>query len=91
MDNSDIACVFRAIADLLEQRKDSRFKIRAYRKVADSIDRLEVPVERLAVENRLREIPGVGKAIEKKVTELAATGTLEYYERLRAEHREEAA
>ena len=84
MDNDEISAVFRGIADLLEERKDSWFKIRAYRGAAESIDALTEPLQRLCQQDRLREIPGVGEAIAKKIAELTMTGRLEYYERLRA-------
>ena len=85
MKNTEIAKVFRDIADLLQQKKDNWFKIRAYRKAADAIEELPLAVEQLVTENRLKEIPGVGEAINKKITELVNTGRLEYYERLKAE------
>ena len=85
MKNAEIAKVFTDIADLLEQKKDNIFKIRAYRKVAGSINELMVEVEQLVRENRIKEIPGAGEAITKKITELVNTGRLEYYEKLKAE------
>ena len=85
MNNTEIAGVFREIADLLEKQKEDWFKIRAYRKAADSIEGQTVAVEQLVAEGRLREIPGVGEAITKKVTELVTTGSLQYYDKLRAE------
>lgn len=85
MNNTEIAQVFTGIADLLRMKKDNIFKIRAYEKVAKSIEQLPVDVAQLAKENRLREIPGVGEAIAKKLTELVTTGRLEYYEKLKAE------
>ncbi len=36
-------------------------------------------------EGTLREVPGIGEAIEKKIVELLTTGHLKYYEDLRAE------
>jgi DNA polymerase (family 10) len=39
----------------------------------------------LMAEGKLREVPGIGEAIEKKITELLDTGHLKYYEELRAE------
>ena len=85
MKNSEIARVFQDIADLLERKKDNWFKIRAYRKAADSIEQLSADVEQLVREDRLKEVPGVGEAITKKITELVTTGRLEYYEKLKAE------
>jgi DNA polymerase (family 10) len=88
MGNAEIAAIFRDIADLLEKKKENWFKIRAYRKAADSIEGLLVPVGRLVDEGRLKEIPGVGDAITKKITELVTNGRLEFYEKLKAELRE---
>ena len=85
MNNSEIGQVFREIADLLERKKESWFKIRAYRKAADSIESQQVAVAELATTGRLREIPGVGEAIARKITELVATGRLQYHEKLKAE------
>ena len=85
MTNTEIAKVFLDIAELLKLKKDNIFKIRAYQKAAHSIEELAVPVEQLVAEGRLKEIPGVGEAITKKITELVTTGRLAYYERLKAE------
>lgn len=85
MTNSEIAAVFREIANLLEKKKENWFKIRAYRKVADEIEKLTVEISRLAEEGKLREIPGVGEAIAKKITEMIETGKLQFYEKLKAE------
>ena len=85
MKNTEIAKVFRDIADLLEKKKENWFKVKAYRKAADAIEELPLAVEQLVAENRLKEIPGVGEAINKKITELVNTGQLEYYQKLKAE------
>jgi len=83
--NSQIAKIFQDIADLLELKEENQFKIRAYQRVVRSIEHLPVEVEQLVKEDRLKEIPGVGEAITKKITELVTTGHLEYYEKLKAE------
>ena len=85
MTNLEIAVVFREIANLLEKRKENWFKIRAYRKVAEEIEKLTIDLSRLADEGKLREIPGVGEAIAKKITEMLSTGKLQFYEKLKAE------
>jgi DNA polymerase (family 10) len=85
MKNAEIAAIFDDIAERLKLKKDNIFKIRAYQKVARAIEELPVGVAQLAAEGRLKEIPGAGEAITKKITELVTTGKLGYYERLKAE------
>jgi len=85
MNNKQVAKVFEDIADLLELKGENPFKIRAYQKVVRSIENLPVEVEQLVKEDKLKEVPGVGEAITKKMTELITTGKLGYYEKLKAE------
>ncbi len=85
MTNAEIAKVFEDIAELLKLKKENIFKIRAYQKVARSIRELHDDIDKLAREDRLREIPGAGKEISKKIAELVNTGKLSFYERLKAE------
>ncbi len=85
MTNAEIIRVLQDIADLLEVKGENVFKVRAYQKAARSIEMLPVQIEQLVSEERLREVPGIGEAIEKKITELVTTGRLEYYEKLKAE------
>jgi len=85
MQNAEIAAVFQDIAKLLKLKKDNIFKIRAYEKAARSIEQLAVDLGQLVAEDRLGEVPGVGEAIAKKIAELATTGRLGYYEKLKAE------
>lgn len=84
MTNAEIAAVFTDIAALLKAKKENIFKVRAYQKAAGFITDWPVSIEQLASAGRLREVPGVGEAIEKKITELIATGRLEFYEKLKA-------
>ena len=85
MKNSEVAGVFQDIAVLLELKRENPFKIRAYQKVARSVKQLPIEVKQLVTEDRLKEVPGVGEAITKKITELVTTGKLDYYEKLKAE------
>lgn len=85
MKNSEVTRVFQDIAILLELKRENPFKIRAYQKVARSIKHLPVEVEQLVAEDRLKEVPGAGEAITRKITELVTTGKLDYYEELKAE------
>ena len=85
MNNSEISQVFLEIAELLKLKKDNIFKIRAYEKAASAIGELKMDVGQLVAEGKLKEIPGVGEAINKKIIELVNTGKLDFYERLKAE------
>jgi DNA polymerase (family 10) len=83
--NLRVARVFEQVADLLEAKGESPFKIQAYRRVARNLERLEEDLHLLDAEHRLTDIPGVGKEIEKKIREILRTGKLGYLERLKAE------
>lgn len=85
MTNAEISRIFLEIAELLRLKKDNIFKIRAYEKAARAIAELPVDVKQLVDEGKLKEIPGVGEAINKKIIELVNTGKLAFYERLKAE------
>lgn len=83
--NLRVARTFEQVADLLEAKGESPFKVQAYRRVARNLKGLEEDLRVTAAEGRLAEIPGVGKEIEKKIIEILQTGRLGYLERLKAE------
>ena len=85
MKNAEIARVFQDIADLLEIKGENPFKIRAYQRAARAIEHLPTELEQLARDDRLREVPGVGEAIARKISELVNTGQLAFYQKLKAE------
>ena len=85
MTNKEIIALLEEIALLLDLAGESPFKSRAYTQVARQIERLEVPVETLVKEERLREIKGVGDALEQKLTEFVLTGKLDYHQKLRSQ------
>ena len=83
MRNQQVAHLLSNIADLLEIKGESLFKIRAYREAARRIEGLSEDIAGLAANNRLKDIPGVGESIAQKTTEYLETGRLAYYEELR--------
>ena len=85
MKNNQITEVFNNIADILEIKEENPFRIRAYRKAAQSIERLTVDIETLARRDALNEIPGVGKDLAKKIKEYLASGKMSDYEKLKQE------
>ena len=84
MDNAELARVFDDISLLLEVKRDSPFKIRAYRTAARAIAAHPVELrDMLGQGGDLKDIPGIGEAIAKKTTELLTTGKLEFFEKLK--------
>src|SRR2546423_2289177 len=73
------------VADLLEIRGENFFKIRAYREAVRQLDNLTTEVEDMIREGHLKDVPGIGEAIEKKIVEYVTTGQLEFLTRLEAE------
>ena len=83
MRNLELADIFDRVADMLEIKGENPFKVRAYRKVVLTLESLPEDIERIYEKGRLRNIPGVGEGIAKKIEELLKTGKLEYYEELK--------
>lgn len=84
MDNDAVAEVLNEIGVLLEVKGENPFKTRAYANAARTIEGLNDPLELIIEEDRLKDIKGIGKALQEKVTTLVTTGELRYYEDLKA-------
>ena len=85
MDTEDVVHLLNKIADLMDIKGEQFFKTRAYRMAAETLREAEEPIEVLVNEERLQELPGIGKAIAKKITTFVNTGILPYYEELTEE------
>jgi DNA polymerase (family X) len=85
MTKEQIAGVLEQIATLLELKGENPFKIRAYTNAARAIETFGGNVPNFQDEEALAKIPGIGKSIALKIKELAATGSLKYFEELSAE------
>ena len=83
MKNRQVTRILYEIAELLDL-EGVQFKPRAYRRAAQAVESCSAPIEELAAEGRLSELPGVGEAIAKKVEEIVKTGGLKYHEELKA-------
>ena len=84
MDKSQVTDILEEIAVLLELKGENPFKARAYTNAARVLDQYDGDLAQLVAEDRLEELPGIGDALQQKITELVKTGKLEYYETLRA-------
>ena len=78
-----MARIFYEIASLLEVRDESRFRIRAWQRAAQTLETLSEDVTAVAARGALRSLPGIGKEIAARIEEYLATGRLELLDRLR--------
>jgi DNA polymerase (family 10) len=85
-DRLAVALALREIAHRLSrERGEARFKAKAYERAARTLERTEEDLERLIAEDRLLELPGIGKALAAVIVELHQTGRSSRLERLREE------
>lgn len=88
VDNKAIATIFYETADLMEINGDDSFRIRSYRRAAETIEGLPQQVETLVDDSRkLLEIPGIGKSMATNIQELAKTGKLPLHQELTQKYR----
>ncbi|QQL45031.1 DNA polymerase/3'-5' exonuclease PolX [Sulfuriroseicoccus oceanibius] len=80
-----LATTLEQIATLLELQGENPFKTRAYRNGAETVRSYDGDIVAIAANNELAGIPGIGKALQDKLHELASTGKLEFYDKLRAQ------
>ncbi len=83
MTKDEISDILENIARLLELKGENPFKIRAYTNGARALDTLTEDFDKIVARDGLGEVEGIGKALVEKITTLARTGKLEYYEELR--------
>ena len=81
--NLEISLVFDEIANILELKGESRFKIRAYRNASRTIEGLTQDLVNIAKKDGLKDLPGIGDALAKKIDEIIKTGKIKYHEELK--------
>lgn len=86
MQNLQLAAIFREMADLLELKGESVFKIRAYRRAAEQLEQLPEELGEVVRSGEIDRLPGFGKALAAKAREFVATGQVEAHQRLLAEY-----
>ena len=85
-ENERIAQWLRQMAELLHAQQANPFRVGAYRRAADTIERLQVSVrDVLADRGRegLDELPGIGRGIASVIAEILLTGRWAQLDRLR--------
>jgi DNA polymerase (family 10) len=81
--NQQVAAIFRSIAERLAAQRENPYRIRAYRKAADTIEALEEDIADIATRQALEDIDGIGRDLSDKIKEFLKTGTIQAYEALR--------
>ena len=82
--NKEVAKLLGDIADLLEIKGESAFRVGAYREAARRIEGLSFDVETLSAQGRLQEIQGVGESLAARIDEYLKVGGVQYLEDLKA-------
>lgn len=82
-DNKAIANVFSETADLMEVQGDDSFRIRSYRRAAETLESLGTQVSEIYEDEKaLLEIPGIGKSMAANIREICSKGKLQFHEEL---------
>jgi len=84
MNKKEVVEILETIAVLLEIKGENPFKVRAYRNGARALETVEEGLADLIASGRLGKIRGVGDALVKKITVLHETGSLDFFDRLKA-------
>jgi DNA polymerase (family 10) len=84
MDKKDIVEVLERIGTMMEIKGENPFKVRAYFSGARTLQTMEEDLGTIIEEERLGDVPGIGKALTEKIETLFATGELEFYDNLLA-------
>jgi DNA polymerase (family 10) len=81
VDNRQIADILDEIADMLEVSEDNFFRVRAYRNAARTVRDCSTQVSEMTP-SAIRELPGVGEDLARKLETLIKTGELPLHREL---------
>src|SRR3954467_404801 len=81
--NAEVARLFAEIGDILEIKGEPPYRYNAYRTAARSVANATERLDTLFEQGRLRELSGIGSALEAKIVEYLATGRMQSYDEVR--------
>jgi DNA polymerase (family X) len=81
--NRTLATLFQSMADQLDTRRENPHRIRAYRRAAESMLRLNDDIAVITQRGELKSISGIGKDLAAKIEEFLKTGSIQAYEQLK--------
>jgi DNA polymerase (family 10) len=85
METSRIARILDEMGTLLEVRGENPFRCRAYHNAAQALKSLPADLSEMIADGSLAKVPGIGETILGKITQLATTGNLPAFEKLKEE------
>jgi DNA polymerase (family 10) len=85
MSNKEIAKILAEFADLMAIKGENDFKIRAYTNAARKIESYSDNIQKLAAEDKLKDIKGIGSGIAESINELLENDLIEEMEAIKAE------
>lgn len=80
-----MAAALERMAGLLALKGEKDYKVRAYSQAARQVIRTAEPLAALIEAGKLEQLPGIGPALARKITELVKSGRSEFLARLEAE------
>lgn len=83
METARIAQVLDEMGTILEIQGENPFRCRAYHNGADALRGLPSDLTEMIADGSLAEVPGIGETLYAKIVQLATTGHLPAYEKLR--------
>src|SRR3990172_3766647 len=78
--NEEIARLLRRVSAAYTIKNINRFRIIAYDKAADTIEKSNIEVKDLWAQNRLSDLPGIGSTIAGHLDELFKKGKVKHFE-----------
>ncbi len=84
MDKETVALILDEIGTLLELQGENAFRCNAYHNGARAVMQMEEDLADVVRAGRLTEYPGIGATLRDKITTLVTTGSLPFYDELKA-------
>ena len=83
METARIAQILDEMGTILEIQGENPFRCRAYHNAAQVLSNLPADLSEMIADGSLKEVPGIGETMFSKIVQLATTGQLAAYDKLR--------
>jgi DNA polymerase (family X) len=82
VDKGQVAAVLEDVGNLLELTGGNPFEARAYQNAARTLGAVEGDIEEIVRTKAIERVPGLGKTLVARITELVSTGHMAFYDEL---------